>query len=340
MDDNYIKDQLTKFNVTDTAIVQLTDKYKDLKIQGIEDTSGYKAVRAARLEVKGYRVDIEKRRKELTEDALKYQRAINAEAKRITALLEPLEIALSLQEDNFEKEKERIKQEELAARHTRMQSRISELMKYGFKFDGSIYFSEFRVQDGGRTFNIPPSMLETLSDDDFVKMMDDIKNLYAIYIKQQELEEQRQKEAKEKEDAERKEEQERLAKEREELELEKEKLRKQMAEIAKNQAEATKQEVKEALKKDDIVVTATTESGEKINIHPMDLSKAFDDEPSYEENYKFTYDKLSHRQKNKIYMIIMEYTYPKVIENTNVILKIIDLIEQVLFDDVDEEKKL
>ena len=61
---------IVKFVPTDTAIAELRDRYMALKINGIEDREGFKAVHEARMVVKTKRVDVEKKRKELKADAM------------------------------------------------------------------------------------------------------------------------------------------------------------------------------------------------------------------------------------------------------------------------------
>lgn len=111
--DIHIKTELTKFNMTDAAIAQMEKEYLPLKIKGMDDKEGYSLVRTARIFVKGKRVEIEKTRKVLKEESLLFGRAVDTEAKRITAKLETIEGHLSKQENAIDAEKERIKQAKL-----------------------------------------------------------------------------------------------------------------------------------------------------------------------------------------------------------------------------------
>jgi len=96
---------LQKYAITDTAIAAMRDEFMPLVIRDVSDADGFKAVHSARMVVKNHRVSVEKVRKELKADALEYGRKVDAEAKRITAMLEPIESHLSAQEDAHEKEK-------------------------------------------------------------------------------------------------------------------------------------------------------------------------------------------------------------------------------------------
>jgi hypothetical protein len=101
--------ELQRFNITDAAIVEIENRYMPLVISGIDDTEGYKRVHAARMVVKNYRCQVEKVRKELKADALEYGRRVDAEARRITQHLEPIENHLLSEEKRVDDENERIK---------------------------------------------------------------------------------------------------------------------------------------------------------------------------------------------------------------------------------------
>ncbi len=100
---------MQKFAPTDTAIAEMSEQYLPLQVSGIDDVEGLKAVHSARLVVKSHRVQVERVRKELKADSLAYGRRVDGEAKRITALLVPIEQHLSDQENAVVAEKERIK---------------------------------------------------------------------------------------------------------------------------------------------------------------------------------------------------------------------------------------
>lgn len=103
---------IVKFNVADSAIAEMGAKYLPLTINGIDDKVGFQMVHAARMEVKRTRLEVEKTRKELKADALRYSQAVDGEARRITALIEPIESHLEGQELAVIKEKERLKKAE------------------------------------------------------------------------------------------------------------------------------------------------------------------------------------------------------------------------------------
>jgi hypothetical protein len=94
--------ELRKSTVTDQALAHLTAEYSALAIAGIDDLNGYKAVKDGASKLKKIRTSIKARREELTEPALKFQRALIAEEKRIVAIIEPLEAELNAKKKDYE----------------------------------------------------------------------------------------------------------------------------------------------------------------------------------------------------------------------------------------------
>lgn len=135
----YISTALKKFSVTDAAISDMKEKYMPLKINGVDDKKGYLEIKEARLTVKGQRIMVEKARKELTADALSFQRAINSEATRIKDALIPIESHLESQEEIYEAEKERIRKEKENASLALLSLRLNSLLEIGFSFTGEFY---------------------------------------------------------------------------------------------------------------------------------------------------------------------------------------------------------
>src|SRR3990167_3384021 len=145
-----IEQELKKFDIAEAVISQWSKDYMMLTVAGLDDKDGYKAVKEAKLTVKGKRVEVEKKRKELKEDSLRFGRAIDTEAKRITSLLEPIETYLQSQEDVIGKEAERIKLEAERIAKEKLQGRINTLISYRQGFDAT--------------------RLEAMSDQDFAEM--------------------------------------------------------------------------------------------------------------------------------------------------------------------------
>ena len=133
-DQEFIDSQLKKYNVTDAALAEIKQRYNELKIQGADDKAGYDAVKAAISELRTIRTGIEKKRKELKDVALRYGRAVDSEAKRITGELTPIEERLT-------KEKERTDKEIEDRKNAAMLLRTQALIDAGFVFDGNFYYA-------------------------------------------------------------------------------------------------------------------------------------------------------------------------------------------------------
>lgn len=134
-----INSELQKFDFTEAAIAKLKEEYLPLKITDVNDKDGYKKVSEARKDIKKKRSSIENRRKELVEDSVKLQKAVNGRAKSLTALLLEIETPLEDQENWYEKEKERIDLEKERLEQEKIQSRINQLFSLGLAFNGNNY---------------------------------------------------------------------------------------------------------------------------------------------------------------------------------------------------------
>ncbi len=104
-----VEDQLTRFSIADAAIAELAEQYMALTVKGLFDGPGYDMIRKARFDIRDKRIEVERVRKLLKSDALAYGRKVDGEAKRLTALLAPIEAHLKEQEKPFDDEKDRIK---------------------------------------------------------------------------------------------------------------------------------------------------------------------------------------------------------------------------------------
>ena len=193
MDERVIGQALETYSPTDAAIATLRKDYGALKIAGVDDKEGFDQVHTARMHVRDLRVGIEKRRKELKADALEYGRRIDGEAKRLTALLTPIETLLKEQEDWVAEEKERKKREAEEARRAVLRERMRQLRELG---------SDLLAPE-----------VEVLSDDEFAKA-----------LKHAQEQHEKRERAKAEEQARRKAEQERLAEERRKLDAERKQL--------------------------------------------------------------------------------------------------------------------
>ena len=99
--------KIAEYNETAAAIAVLREKY--CTVFDVTTTKGMEEAKKARAEVKGYRIALEKVRKEIKAPALERSRLIDEEAKRITAELqaieEPIDAAIKAEEQRKEEEK-------------------------------------------------------------------------------------------------------------------------------------------------------------------------------------------------------------------------------------------
>ena len=123
---------LAKLSSLHAELAELVEPFKALTISGLTDKTGYKAVHIARMLVRNRRVDVEMTRKELKADALEYGRAVDAEARKLTAILEPVEKHLQQQEEDFEAEKNLAKKAAENAHKAEIEKRIFTLADLGF----------------------------------------------------------------------------------------------------------------------------------------------------------------------------------------------------------------
>ena len=137
--EDVISTEIKKFNLADAKIAELKEQFKDLEISGVEDKDGYKAVSEAIKIVRTYRTGVEKVRKQIKEDYLKTGRAIDEEAKRLTASLEEIENHLKDKKQEIDDEIQAEKDRQEAEAQAKTDKRVEELEAVGIKFDGRFY---------------------------------------------------------------------------------------------------------------------------------------------------------------------------------------------------------
>lgn len=137
--EDVISTEIKKFNLADAKIAELKEQFKDLKISGVEDKDGYKSISEAIKIVRTYRTGVEKVRKQIKEGYLKTGRAIDEEAKRLTALLEEIENTLKDKKQEIDDEIQAEKDRQEAEAQAKTDKRVEELEAVGIKFDGRFY---------------------------------------------------------------------------------------------------------------------------------------------------------------------------------------------------------
>lgn len=139
MQDNHIltiQTELAKVKVSDMVIATLRNDYLPLVIAGKDDKVGLDRVHQARMEVRALRLAVEDKRVELKADSLAYGRAVDAEAKRLTSMLEPIEAHLLGEEERVKAEIEFEKQKKQRIIDEMIKRRTNEIVATGAQFDG------------------------------------------------------------------------------------------------------------------------------------------------------------------------------------------------------------
>lgn len=165
--DEMITKALAQFSVNDAMIAQVKAEYLPLVVSGVNDDAGYKVVHTAKMKIVKARTGVEATRKELKAGAIKYNKKIDDEAKRLTGLLLPIESHLETQEKIVDDEKARIKAEAEAKEAARIQARIDKLFALGCSFNGQNYILPFNPT----RLTLPSTMVKVCSDAQFMEIL-------------------------------------------------------------------------------------------------------------------------------------------------------------------------
>lgn len=107
------------FETVKAEVSKLATKYAD--ITAISNKAGRDQAHAAAMTLKNRRVEIQRRAKEVREDAVAFQKAVIAKGDELAALIEPEEQRLLALRDAWDAEQERIKREAAEAEQRRKQ---------------------------------------------------------------------------------------------------------------------------------------------------------------------------------------------------------------------------
>ncbi len=108
-------------------MIEMLLSYADLTVAD----DGIGKVEEAHKAVRRLRVDLDKKRKELNEGALSYQRTVNATAKSLTEKIGAVESRLSAERESYDAEKLREKQAKEAAKAATLNERVARLSGAG-----------------------------------------------------------------------------------------------------------------------------------------------------------------------------------------------------------------
>ena len=137
--DETVKSEIRKFNLADSSIAELKKRFKGLRIKDRDDKKNIEAVSAGYKEVVKVRTALEKKRKEIKEPFIKIGKDIDAEAKRLTALIMEVETPLEAEYGKVKKWETEDAERKEQERQELIKKRVSELTESGLVFTGEFY---------------------------------------------------------------------------------------------------------------------------------------------------------------------------------------------------------
>lgn len=161
--ENRVEFEIQKFNIVDAELAELKKKFKNLKIAGVDDKKGIKAVNEAISIVRGLRTSVETKRTDLKSFYFETGKGIDAEAKRIQSLIADIEEPLKAKKTAIEDEKKRQEEEKARMEQERVDGRVEALKTAGIVFDGTFYSI-------GENVSVDLATIETMEDDAFEKL--------------------------------------------------------------------------------------------------------------------------------------------------------------------------
>lgn len=98
---------IDKFSPKQAELELVANKYKNLSIDGLDDTTGYKLVDEARKDLKNKRVEIEKTGKKLRDNANQFAKGVIKLQNELIGIIIPVENDLKEKQAKVDKERER-----------------------------------------------------------------------------------------------------------------------------------------------------------------------------------------------------------------------------------------
>ena len=160
-----IEREIAKYDLSAAAIKKLEQEFMPLSVKSLDDEEGYAQVKEALRFMVSKRNEVEDKRKELKADSLKFGRAVDDEAKRLTFMLSPIELHLKAEKDKIDSEKKRIAEEEEARKQRVIVHRHQMLVGVGMVVLEDIYYYENPITNEG--FKLHRLNIETMDDNDF-----------------------------------------------------------------------------------------------------------------------------------------------------------------------------
>ena len=160
-----IEREIAKYDLPAAAIKKLEQEFMPLSVKSLDDEEGYAQVKEALRFMVSKRNEVEDKRKELKADSLKFGRAVDDEAKRLTLMLSPIELHLKAEKDKIDSEKKRIAEEEEARKQRVIVQRHEMLVGVGMVILGDIYYFENVITN--ENVQLHKLNIETMDDNDF-----------------------------------------------------------------------------------------------------------------------------------------------------------------------------
>jgi len=232
-----IEREIAKYDLSAAAIKKLEQEFMPLSVKSLDDEEGYAQVKEALRFMVSKRNEVEDKRKELKADSLKFGRAVDDEAKRLTLMLSPIELHLKAQKDKIDSEKKRIAEEEEARKQRVIVHRHEMLVGVGMVILGDIYYFDNLITN--EKVQLHKLNIETMEDNDFNEF---VFNIGSIKIEVDNwLREEKEK--REREQQKIYEEQEALRREQEAMRLQKEAMEREMQAIINSRTQVRKQSI-------------------------------------------------------------------------------------------------
>lgn len=133
--DAAIENAVIELKESDAIIEQLRDEYMAIKVDNPQDDAGFKTATTALKRMVRLRNQVEKKRKELKADAVRYGKAVDGEARRLQTLIEPIEAHLKTQADIVRLEQKRLEVEAENKRREEVRGWIKMLNDIGAPVD-------------------------------------------------------------------------------------------------------------------------------------------------------------------------------------------------------------
>jgi len=164
--DQLVQAELSKYDTVIPAVEELKSQFMSLAIVDINDKENYEKVKEGIKFIISKRTAIEEKRKELKADSLAFGRAVDARAKEIVSLINPIEEHLKAQKLKIDEEIESIKRQGEERRQAIIMARHNKLLEIGFSLVGNEYtWTNPNNQLDGECF--PSVNIETMSEQEF-----------------------------------------------------------------------------------------------------------------------------------------------------------------------------